>query len=94
MDQFYSHEQWVEAQEEQWRGLATPSQACREYACNAGADRPNAAWILTPWDTWEPNPHYQGPPQRHPEDFDDGDDETVAVATVATLPIPDDDIPF
>lgn len=47
--------------------LATPSEACREYAWNYGADRPNRAWILTDFDTWEPNPHYSGPPVPHPE---------------------------
>jgi hypothetical protein len=47
---------------------ATVSEACREYARNYGATRPERAWILTDFDTWEPNPSYSGPPVPHPED--------------------------
>lgn len=42
--------------------------AFREYAFAHGAMDPEAPWILTPMDTWERNPHYRGPPARHPED--------------------------
>lgn len=38
-----------------------------------GAENPDKAWILSDWDTWERNPFYSGPPQRHPED-DYGDE--------------------
>ena len=62
--------------------LATNNGALAEYAYNAGQDDPGSAWILTPWDVWKANPHYSGPPVRHPEDdgFDDenadhGEDE-------------------
>ncbi len=48
-------------------GTATPAQACREEAYNAGMDRPDRPWILTGYDVWMPNPHYQGPPVPHPE---------------------------
>jgi len=48
--------------------LATPRDACREYAANVGMDRPNAAYILTDYDTWEPNPYYCGPKMPHPEE--------------------------
>jgi hypothetical protein len=41
-------------------GQATPADACREYADNYGADNPEMPWILTDFDTWEPNPHFQG----------------------------------
>lgn len=51
--------------------LATVTEACREYARNAGMDDPDRAWILTPWDSWERNPFYRGPAVRHPEDYDD-----------------------
>lgn len=51
--------------------IASDSEAIKEYARNAGADHPERAWILTPWDVWERNPFYQGPPQRHPEAYDD-----------------------
>ena len=47
--------------------MATPMDACREYARNVGYERPEHAWILTDYDTWEPNPYYHGPPQQHPE---------------------------
>jgi hypothetical protein len=50
---------------------ATPQEACREFANNVGETNPEAAWILTNYDTWEKNPHYIGPPVPHPEeDFD------------------------
>lgn len=62
---FYSQEDYEAACEERW---ATPSEARAEYAANAGAMDPDRQWILTPWDTWERNPHYHGPEQRHPED--------------------------
>ena len=48
--------------------LATPADACREYAANVGADHPDRAWILTDFDTWERNPFYHGPAVPHPED--------------------------
>ena len=54
--------------------IATYTEAFKEFARNAGADQPEAAWILTPWDTWERNPAYSGPPQRHPEDDYDGEE--------------------
>jgi|TARA_R110000824_G_scaffold281269_2_gene469594 hypothetical protein len=28
------------------------------------------AWILSPYDTWEPNPCYTGRPQHHPDHLD------------------------
>lgn len=57
--------------------LATPSEACTEYALNMGADDHNAdrQWLLTGWDSWVRNPHYRGPAQRHPEDECLDDDE-------------------
>lgn len=50
--------------------LATPADACKEYARNVGAMDPDKAWILTDYDTWERNPSYVGPPQPHPDDFE------------------------
>lgn len=53
--------------------LATYGEAFKEYARNAGEETPNEEWILTPWDTWERNPWYQGKPGLHPEeDYEDG----------------------
>ena len=47
--------------------MATPAEACREYAWNVGSERPEQAWILTNYDSWEPNPYYHGPSVPHPE---------------------------
>jgi len=49
--------------------LATISDAVREYSRNYGAPA-NVAWILSPYDSWEPNPWYAGPYLGHPEDDD------------------------
>lgn len=65
---FYLEESYREALDEQANGLATMGQAVKEYARNAGSDRPNQEWILSPWDSWERNPCYRGPVGRHPED--------------------------
>ena len=48
---------------------ATYGESIKEYANNAGMLDPDQAWILTPFDTWEKNPFYQGKPVPHPEDF-------------------------
>jgi len=42
----------------------------REFAEEHGRDRPDLAWIGTPYDTWEPNPFYDGRygVVPHPED--------------------------
>jgi hypothetical protein len=47
---------------------ATIGDAMREHTRNAGADRPDIAWILTPHDVWMANPHYTGPAVMHPDD--------------------------
>jgi hypothetical protein len=47
----------------QWR-----TEAVGQYAAVYGAERRDAAWILSPFDTWERNPSYNGPAQPHPED--------------------------
>ncbi len=56
--------------------LATYGMAFKEYARNYGMERPEQAWVLTPWDTWEANPCYQGPKVRHPEYDPEDYDET------------------
>lgn len=50
--------------------LATPSEACREWAWNVGSETryANQQWLLTDYDTWERNPHYHGHAQEHPHD--------------------------
>jgi hypothetical protein len=65
---FYSEEAYEEALADARAPLATPADAVREYAANAGAMQPDREWILTPYDSWERNPCYSGPPQRHPEE--------------------------
>lgn len=46
-----------------------------QYAWIYGQEERNLdrQWILSPYDTWERNPHYRGPDQGHPEDteYDD-----------------------
>ena len=45
------------------------SEALHQYAAAHGEDRPDQAWILSPFDTWESNPFYNGPAGApHPED--------------------------
>lgn len=68
---FQSEEAYRQACEEEVAGFATPGQAAAEYGRNAGMDNPDRAWILTPWDSWEPNPFYVGPRVSHPEYPDD-----------------------
>lgn len=48
--------------------------AVDQYAAAHGAENPDHAWILSPFDTWERNPYYTGPPVRHPEDPDPCED--------------------
>jgi len=85
--------------------MATPGDAMREYARNVGEDMPERAWILTDWDVWMPNPHYQGPPCPHPEDYSPEDDELsedqkemieceVKVERPVVQPPSDEEIPF
>lgn len=47
--------------------LATMRDAAREYAYTVGRDKPFVQWILSDYDSWEPNPFYVGPDQGHPE---------------------------
>ena len=47
--------------------LASETDAAREYARNVGYDNSEAAWILSPYDAWYPNPFYCGPKVPHPE---------------------------
>lgn len=65
---YLSEEAYLDALEEVNRPLATKQDACREYAANVGEMRAEQEWILTDYDTWEPNPWYQGRKGPHPED--------------------------
>lgn len=46
---------------------ATMREANDEYVRAVGAEKPDQAWIGTPYDTIEPNPFYTGPPVPHPD---------------------------
>ena len=50
--------------------LATPGEACREWAWNVGEDFPDSQWLLSDYDTWERNPHYHGVAQPHPHELE------------------------
>lgn len=66
--------------------LATIAEADREWARNVGIANPQRAWILSDRDAWYPNPAYNGPPVRHPEDdYCDSDIQDNSC---------DDDLPF
>jgi len=43
-------------------------EAIQEQIQIFGFENQNKQWILTSWDSWEKNPHYNGPDQQHPED--------------------------
>lgn len=81
------------------------TEAVREYARNHGSERPEAPWILSPFDTWEPNPFFVGRRPPHPEAacWEDPDFEWVEEdcadaehdgADRACWEDPSDDIPF
>ena len=50
--------------------LATPADAVREWVSVVGANHPDRAWLCHDYDVWVANPYYNGPPVRHPEDYD------------------------
>jgi hypothetical protein len=81
--------------------MATPTDAVHEYVSYVGSTRPEAAWILSQYDTWEPNPYYSGPAEPHPEDDRDElremlvDDIMRDIQEQADLPpVGFDDVPF
>ena len=85
--------------------VATYGEAFKEYARNAGRERPDDEWISTPWDTWEKNPWFTGKPGRHPEDDSDYEaseefdsryppGDVMPLGPRASKEFLDDDIPF
>lgn len=75
---------WADHEDEEPSRCATPGEALAEFARNAGADRPDKAWLLSDYDTWHANPSYRGPPVRHPEDDHfDPEEEAEVLAQVA-----------
>ena len=68
--------------------------ALSHYAHVHGAEDKEAAWILSPYDTWHANPYYRGPPQPHPEeDLHDTDVPADEIEVSAPMFF-DDDLPF
>jgi len=53
----------------------TTDDMMRHQADMIGFNCPEKAWILTSWDVWIKNPHYQGPEEPHPEDYPYEEDE-------------------
>jgi hypothetical protein len=55
------------------RSMTWETEAVRQYAYAIGSENTERAWILSPFDTWEPNPFYIGEPQPHPneENYED-----------------------
>lgn len=51
------------------------AQAHAEYPWQVGRGCPDRAWILSPFDVWQANPHYRGPAVPHPEDAFEGYDD-------------------
>lgn len=51
------------------------NEAHYQYAAVLGEDREEQAWILSPFDVWVKNPHYQGAPVPHPESYDYEDED-------------------
>lgn len=68
--------------------MATYSEAFKEYAHNYGMDHPDVCWVCTPWDTWERNPFYHGPPVPHPEADYEEEDEVGPARTIDEEEIP------
>ena len=64
---------------------ATEQEAVREWAWNVGYEDcyKDRMWICSNYDTWERNPHYQGPEQIHPEleceDWSSEEDDLQAI---------------
>lgn len=57
-------------------------EAIREWVWVVGKDHPDTQWLCSNYDSWELNPHYTGPDQGHPEDYDfddsmDGDHDSA-----------------
>lgn len=62
---FFDESDYQAALEER---VATEREAMTEMAWNMGHQQADRAWLLDDRDVWVRNPHYSGPPQRHPED--------------------------
>ena len=67
-----SYEAWREREDALAQEAMTQAEymscAVAQYAAAHGAESPEVPWILSPFDTWERNPAYQGPAAPHPEE--------------------------
>ena len=61
----------IERQHDEFYGVASFSDALREFAYNIGDCYPDRCWLLNDYDVWVRNPHYRGPELPHPEDDPD-----------------------
>lgn len=72
-----------------WGECEPPSieQGIREWIWWVGQEPrfKDCQWILSDYDTWEQNPHYRGPEQRHPEDPSRWEDDYFADGTPVSL---------
>jgi len=61
-----------EQEELSYEQSSSMQELVREQMYWDGQFCPDQAWILSDFDTWEPNPHYNGPPNpRHPDDYEE-----------------------
>lgn len=51
--------------------MATQLDADREYVNWVGGEDTTTCWILSDRDVWYKNPHFVGPEEPHPEDYDE-----------------------
>ena len=49
------------------------SEELNSWINSVGPQRTNEQWLLSRFNTWERNPYYTGPGQRHPLEADDDD---------------------
>jgi hypothetical protein len=63
----YEHERRESLRQESLSQGEYLTEAVAQYADAYGAEDTSRAWILSPFDTWERNPHYAGPPVPYPE---------------------------
>lgn len=80
-------------------------ESVHHYAAVYGAEEPEKEYILSPFDTWHPNPYYTGRKGPHPEDDDfwslspeeqEAEIERLNAPRPVYSPPPprDDDLPF
>lgn len=90
----------VQQQEEADFHYTSDSEWDRQDAIERGSRRQDRQWVLSDRDVWHRNPYYNGPEQRHPEDYGYDDEKNDAPVSVSAIPAgwndgpADPDIPF